>query len=114
MRSSHWLPNRTMLSSGLTMKAPGSREIDRERVFESFYRIDDARDPNAGGAGLGLPVTRSVVWQHGGDISLNSRKSGGLSVRLELPVGPERVGPPLRRSSSRGSIFDILSTVYHR
>ena len=74
------------------MRARGFPRSERERVFEPFYRIDAARDPNAGGVGLGLSVTRSVVWEHGGDISLNSRKGGGLSVRLELPVGPEQVG----------------------
>ena len=73
-------------------EGPGIPRSERERVFEPFYRMDAARDPNAGGVGLGLSVTRSVVWEHGGDISLNSRKGGGLSVRLELPVGPEQVG----------------------
>ena len=56
-----------------------------EKVFEPFYRIGSAHDPSTGGVGLGLSVTRSIVWEHGGDIVLGNRKSGGLSVRLELP-----------------------------
>ena len=61
---------------------------EREKVFEPFYRIGSARDPSTGGVGLGLSVTRSIVWEHGGDITLGNRKGGGLSVRVELPSGP--------------------------
>src|SRR5208282_2996848 len=59
----------------------------REKVFEPFYRIESSRDPDRGGVGLGLSVTRSIIWEHGGDISLATRKGGGLIVRLELPIG---------------------------
>ena len=64
---------------------PGIPRSERERVFEPFYRTGNARDPTTGGVGLGLSVARSIIWEHGGDIALSSRKGGGLSVRLELP-----------------------------
>jgi signal transduction histidine kinase len=75
-------------------EGPGIPRSERENVFEPFYRIGAARDPNTGGVGLGLSVTRSIVWEHGGDITLGARKGGGLSVRVELPVGhlPRRAG----------------------
>jgi signal transduction histidine kinase len=60
---------------------------EREKVFEPFYRIGSARDPSTGGVGLGLSVTRSIVWEQGGDITLGARKAGGLTVRVELPNG---------------------------
>ena len=59
---------------------------EREKVFEPFYRVDSSRNPNTGGVGLGLCVTRSIVWEHGGDIALANRKGGGLSIRLKLPI----------------------------
>ena len=65
-------------------EGPGIPPSERENVFEPFYRIGGSRDPDTGGVGLGLSVTRSI-WEHGGEISLASRKGGGLSVRLELP-----------------------------
>ena len=68
-------------------QGPGVPPSEREKVFEPFYRIEGSRNPNTGGVGLGLSVTRSIMWEHGGDISLATRKGGGLSVRLELPAG---------------------------
>ena len=65
----------------------GIPRSEREKVFEPFYSIGSARDPSTGGVGLGLSVTRSIVWEHGGDITLGNRKGGGLSVRVELPTG---------------------------
>jgi len=70
-------------------KGPSIPRSEREKVFEPFYRIEGSRDPDTGGVGLGLSVTRSIVWEHGGDIVLANRKGGGLSVRLELPAGPQ-------------------------
>ena len=69
-------------------EGPGVRWTERERVFEPFYRADNSRNPNTGGVGLGLCVTRSIVWEHGGDITLANRKGGGLSVRLKLLATP--------------------------
>jgi signal transduction histidine kinase len=69
-------------------EGPGIPRSEREKVFEPFYRIESSRDPDTGGVGLGLSVTRSIIWEHGGDIVLANRKGGGLSVRLELPIGP--------------------------
>jgi signal transduction histidine kinase len=67
-------------------EGPGIPRSEREKVFEPFYRIGSARDPDTGGVGLGLCVTRSIIWEHGGDISLGARKGGGLSVRIGLPI----------------------------
>jgi K+-sensing histidine kinase KdpD len=61
---------------------------ERQKVFDPIYKIAGSRDPDTGGVGFGLAVTRSIIWKHGGDISLATRNGGGLSVRLELPAGP--------------------------
>lgn len=68
---------------------PGIPHGDRERAFEPFVRLEGSRNADTGGVGLGLSVARSILWEHGGDISLANRKGGGLSVRLELPSGAQ-------------------------
>mgnify|MGYP005815648089 CR=1 FL=1 len=76
----------------------GIPRSEREKVFEPFYRIGSDRDPSTGGVGLGLSVTRSIVWEHCGEITLSSRKGGGLGVRVELPVAAAGAAPPKERS----------------
>jgi signal transduction histidine kinase len=66
-------------------EGPGIPRSERERVFEPFYRLETSRNLDTGGVGLGLSVTRSIIWEQGGEISLGDRKGGGLSVRVELP-----------------------------
>ncbi len=68
-------------------EGPGIPLTERDKVFDPFYRIEDARSPDKAGVGLGLSVTRSIVLEHGGEIVLAEAKNGGLRVRLELPVG---------------------------
>ena len=81
-------------------EGPGISRSEREKVFEPFYRIESSRDPATGGVGLGLSVTRSIVWEHGGDISLATRKGGGLIVRVELPIGSGLTSPNQEKSGS--------------
>lgn len=65
---------------------PGIQESDRETAFRPFVRLDQARNPGAGGVGLGLSIARDAVRAHGGDIHLEDSPLGGLRVRLRLPV----------------------------
>lgn len=64
----------------------GIRVEDRERVFERFVRLDEAREREAGGSGLGLAIAREVAREHGGDLELGSSPLGGLRATLRLPV----------------------------
>ena len=59
----------------------------RERVFERFVRLDEARERDAGGSGLGLAIARELAREQGGDIILRESPSGGLRAVLTLPVG---------------------------
>jgi signal transduction histidine kinase len=68
-------------------EGPGIPQSERDRVFEPFYRIENARSPDQAGVGLGLSVARSIILEHGGEISLGSSAGGGLSVKLEFPIG---------------------------
>jgi signal transduction histidine kinase len=58
---------------------------DIERIFDRFYRVDAARRPQAGGAGLGLAIARSIVELHGGSIRAESQLPGGCRIIFELP-----------------------------
>lgn len=65
---------------------PGIPADELERVFEPFHRLEGSRNRETGGTGLGLPIARDIVRAHGGDIVLSNRPSGGLTVRVTLPV----------------------------
>ncbi|HKY95824.1 MAG TPA: ATP-binding protein, partial [Kiloniellales bacterium] len=65
---------------------PGVPEAEREAVFRPFFRLEAARDPNRGGAGLGLTIARDIARGHGGDLTLETAPQGGLRARLKLPL----------------------------
>ena len=67
----------------------GIPEADRERVFDRFARLDDARDRDSGGSGLGLAIVRELVGRHGGRVRLEDAGPGTRAVVL-LPL--ERAG----------------------
>src|SRR5579864_613960 len=56
------------------------------KLFEPFYRLDDARGRLTGGVGLGLAITERAVRFHGGRVVAQNRKEGGLRVELRLPL----------------------------
>lgn len=61
------------------------------RLFERFYRADNARDREHGGAGIGLAIARALVEAHGGTISAASAGPGaGSTFTVELPIAPSR------------------------
>lgn len=58
------------------------------RIFERFYRVDEARPANAdtGGAGLGLPIAKSIIEAHGGFLDADSAEGVGSTFRMSLPL----------------------------
>ena len=72
----------------VTDDGPGIPEAERERVFERFARLDDARSRDAGGTGLGLPIARELLARSGGTITLADAPGGGLRAEVRLAAAP--------------------------
>jgi signal transduction histidine kinase len=67
---------------------PGIPAGQRDRVFERFTRLDDARAAGTGGAGLGLAIARDIVRAHNGTITVDPRCPAGARLVVTLPAGP--------------------------
>jgi len=68
----------------VTDDGPGIPAADRERVFDRFTRLDDARARDGGGSGLGLAIVRELVRRHYGTVTLGDA-APGLLVEVRLP-----------------------------
>jgi signal transduction histidine kinase len=64
----------------------GIPEAEREQVFERFARLEEGRDRDAGGTGLGLAVVREIVEAHGGTVVAEEGEEGGARLVVRLPT----------------------------
>ncbi|WP_327437415.1 MULTISPECIES: sensor histidine kinase [unclassified Rathayibacter] len=75
----------------VTDQGIGIPEEDLDRVFERFYRVDQARSRHTGGTGLGLSIVKHAVQNHGGDVRVWSKPGRGSTFTIRLPeVDPAR------------------------
>jgi two-component system osmolarity sensor histidine kinase EnvZ len=65
---------------------PGIPEDRREEAFRPFHRLDQGRNLQTGGVGLGLAIARDIARAHGGDLTLATSTMGGLRAAIRLPV----------------------------
>ena len=63
---------------------PGVPEQSLERIFDSFYRVDDSRKETGKGSGIGLAVVKEIILGHGGSITAQNRE--GLRILIQLPL----------------------------
>lgn len=68
-------------------------DYDRERIFDRFHRGDPARTRKVEGAGLGLSLAREIARAHGGDLTLDSTRSGQTAFTLTLPMASGQTDP---------------------
>jgi two-component system osmolarity sensor histidine kinase EnvZ len=65
---------------------PGIPAEQRQAVFKAFQRLDEARNQNVEGVGLGLSISQDIAQLHGGTILLSDSEMGGLKATLRLPL----------------------------
>jgi two-component system, OmpR family, sensor kinase len=67
----------------------GLTQEQASRVFERFYRADQARGRRTGGSGLGLAIVSALVGAHGGTVGVDTAPGCGATFRITLPLAPE-------------------------
>ncbi|HTN42156.1 MAG TPA: ATP-binding protein, partial [Asticcacaulis sp.] len=65
---------------------PGIAPERREEAFKPFSRLDESRNQNIKGVGLGLAIARDIVRSHGGELMLDTSPQGGLRAVVSLPI----------------------------
>ncbi|MEV2239079.1 ATP-binding protein [Micromonospora sp. NPDC049891] len=72
----------------VTDQGIGIAPTDVDRIFERFYRADQARSRATGGTGLGLAIVKHIASNHGGRVDVASTLGGGSTFTLRLPASP--------------------------
>ena len=72
-------------------RGPGIPESQLDQLTQPFRRLDESRNAESGGVGLGLAIVRTVALRHRGSFSLCNRHHGGLRARIEIPEGVNQV-----------------------
>ena len=65
---------------------PGIPINQYKNVFKPFFRLDESRNLNHSGVGLGMSITEDIIRSHGGNIELSESKYKGLQVKISLPL----------------------------
>jgi two-component system osmolarity sensor histidine kinase EnvZ len=77
---------RTSVEITVDDDGPGIPPDKYEDVFRPFHRLDESRNVDTGGVGLGLTIARDVARSHGGDVALAAAPLGGLRVIVRIPI----------------------------
>ena len=87
----------------VTDQGIGISDADRERIFERFYRADEARSRRTGGTGLGLSIVKHATQRHGGDVRVWSRPGRGSTFTVRLPAAsaPESADKKTKRKTKK-------------
>jgi two-component system osmolarity sensor histidine kinase EnvZ len=82
----HASRGRSSVEIAIDDDGPGIPPDKHEEVFRPFYRLDESRNVDTGGVGLGLTIARDVARSHGGDVALGTSPLGGLRVIVRIPI----------------------------
>ncbi|MFZ0121188.1 MAG: ATP-binding protein [Pseudonocardiaceae bacterium] len=85
----------------VTDRGLGIAAEHQERVFERFFRIDQARSRSTGGTGLGLAIVKHVAANHGGAVGLWSKPGTGSTFTLRIPAHPKASQPDASQDAVR-------------
>lgn len=86
----------------VTDQGVGIPEADLDRIFERFFRVDEARARNTGGTGLGLSIVKHVVQNHGGDVRVWSREGRGSTFTVRLPEADSAIETAVAPATATG------------
>ena len=67
-------------------EGPGIPQAQLDQVFGSFVRLEQSRNRQTGGLGLGLTIARHIARAAGGEVHLSNHPGGGLQTELSLPL----------------------------
>jgi two-component system OmpR family sensor kinase len=84
---------------------PGMTAEQAQRVFERFYRADQARNRASGGTGLGLAIVQGLVAAHGGTVSVRTEPGRGADFQVKLPLAPDAQVGDLDDEDSQASAY---------
>jgi signal transduction histidine kinase len=79
-------PALRQLNLAIKDQGPGIPAHEADRVFDRFYRLDESRARETGGAGLGLSIAKWSIEAHGGKILLDSAPGSGSTFNIRLPA----------------------------
>lgn len=85
-------------------QGPGIAPEHRERIFDRFFRLDEARSRDSGGAGLGLAIAKWAVNVNGGHIMVDNGANGGSVFRIVLPAGAQLAPDPEHATQRMGGL----------
>ena len=86
---------------------PGVPSDSLDKLFQPFYRLDDARGRQTGGVGLGLAITERAVRFHGGKVSAFNRPQGGLVIEIRLPmIATEQITQKINPAGANCAVRD--------
>ena len=78
--------NKSRIEVYIRDTGPGIPTQHLDKIFQPFYRVQEARDRNSGGHGLGLAIAEAAIKRHGGTIKAQNRETGGLEIQVSLPA----------------------------
>jgi two-component system sensor histidine kinase SenX3 len=90
----------------ITDQGEGIPEAELDRIFERFYRVDQARSRSTGGTGLGLAIVKHAVQNHGGEVRVWSQPGRGSTFTIRLPEASTQLPAASANGAVRASIGD--------
>ena len=85
-KDSNWQKNVPVLIIDVVDKGPGIKKEHLSRLTERFYRIDNVRNQQKGGKGLGLSIVKNIITEHEGQFIIKSEYGRGSNFTIYLPV----------------------------
>ena len=82
----HMSKSTNRLNLFISDDGPGIPLNQFKNVFKPFFRLDESRNLNQSGVGLGMSIAEDIIRSHGGDIELGESKYKGLQVKISLPL----------------------------